>query len=323
MRLLIGFRKPIAALEEALAEAGCDFLRWVPGDPPPAAPQADAALLDLCDLARHLVAGWRLRRTLVRSGTPVYGLNRDAPWHKGVRTRRLRLLRTLHLLDVYASHSLQDATRFADEAIYLPNAAWTRHYHLGAQTLHSLREPSRYRYDVSFIGNVNAQRYREHAERVKFLAALRERLAASGIALHVFDSDALSPEAQVELIQASRINLNIGAAADHASLRSWGLPERCYGIPACGGFLLSDARRHARDDFVPEKEWVAFGTLDDCVAKIVHYLANFGEARDIAEAAHQRVLCDHTYRQRAQLLLAHIERWRSSRHGRANAQGTR
>jgi spore maturation protein CgeB len=323
MRLLIGFRKPFAALEEALAEAGCEFLRWVPGEPPPAALQADAALVDVCDLARNLVSGWRLRRILRRFSTPVIGLDRDAPWHKGVRARRLLLLRALHLLDVYASHSLQDATHFAREAIYLPNAAWTNRYHLGVQTLQSLREASRYRYDVTFIGNVNAQRYREHAERVKYLDALRERLAVAGIALQVFDGDTVTPAAQIELIQASRINLNYGAAADHGSLRSWGLPERCYGIPACGGFLLSDERRHARDDFIPGAEWVSFGTLDDCVGKIVHYLAHFGQARDIAEAAHRRVLRDHTYRQRAQQLMAHVERCHGSRYERANARGNR
>lgn len=311
MRLLIGFRKPFAALEEALTEAGCELLRWIPGEPPPAAPRADAALVDVCDFARNLVAGWRLRRTLKRAGTPVYGLDRDAPWHKGVRGRRLRALRALRLLDVYASHSLQDASRFADEALYLPNAAWTRHYHLGARTLQELREPSGYRYDVSFIGNVNAQRYREHAERVNFLDALRERLAAAHIKLHVFDGEALSPAAQLERIQASRINLNYGAAADHGALRSWGLPERCYGIPACGGFLLSDARQHARDDFVPGREWADFVTLDDCAVKIGHYLTHFGEARDIAEAAYRRVLRDHTYQERARRLLAHIRWWRN------------
>lgn len=313
MRLLIGARKPFTPLEEALAEAGCELLRWMPGGAPPAALQADAALLDVCDLARNLVSGWRLRRVLQRSRTPVFGLDRDAPWHKGVRPSRLRALRALRLLDVYASHSLQDATRFAGQAIYLPNAAWLRHYHLGSRTLESLREPARYRYDVSFIGNVNAVRYREHAERVRFLDALRARLAAAGVALHVFDGAALSPETQVELIQASRINLNYGAAADHGSVRSWGLPERCYGVPACGGFLLSDRRRHARDDFVPEREWAAFGDLEDCVARIAHYLARFGEARDIAEAAHRRVLRDHTYARRAQRLLAHVERWHTGR----------
>ncbi len=52
--------------------------------------------------------------------------------------------------------------------------------------------------------------------------------------------------------------MNIGAAADGEREKSWGLPERCYGIPACGGFLLSDERGHAANDFVVGRELVFF-----------------------------------------------------------------
>ncbi len=314
MRLLIGTRKPFAPLEEALAEAGCEFQRWRPGASTPRELRVDAALVDVCDAARQLWSTWRLRRHLNAARVPVVGLDRDAPWHKGVRDYRLGSVRALRLLDVYASHSLQDAERFGTEALYLPNAAWTRHYHLGGRTLESLRDPAAYRYAVSFIGNLNAERYREHAERVRYLAALRERLGQSGVVLHLFDSEGLAPAAQVALIQASRINLNIGAAADHGAARSWGLPERCYGIPACGGFLLSDARRHAADDFVPGAEWADFQTLDDCAAKILHHLAHFDASRAVAEAAHARVMREHTYANRAKTLMEAIAR-RAAGHG--------
>jgi spore maturation protein CgeB len=310
MRLLMGFRKPFVPLEEALLEAGCEFVRWLPGEPPPAPLRVDAALADLCDLARRLRAARTLRRALARARAPLVALDRDAPWHKGVPEWRLRLLRALGVPHVYASHSLQDAPRFGGEALYLPNAAWTRHYGLGSRTLESLREPSTYRYSVSFIGNLDAGRYREHARRVEFLQALRERLAALQVELQLFDAAGLAPAEQVALIQASRINLNVGAAADHGAERSWGLPERCYGIPACGGFLLSDERRHASDDFVPGREWAAFGALEDCVAQIRRYLGAFEAARDIAEAAHRRVLREHTYAERARRVLGCITRWR-------------
>src|SRR5438045_7710238 len=45
-------------------------------------------------------------------------------------------------------------------------------------------------------------------------------------------------------------------------------PERCFGVPACGGFLLSDVRKHAAESFIPGVEWADFLDLDDCVAKI-------------------------------------------------------
>ena len=59
------------------------------------------------------------------------------------------------------------------------------------------------------------------------------------------------------------------AACDAGAEPSWGLPERCYGVPACGGFLLSDRRRHAAEDFADD-ERAEYDGLDDCVRKIRH-----------------------------------------------------
>jgi spore maturation protein CgeB len=92
--------------------------------------------------------------------------------------------------------------------------------------------------------------------------------------------------------------------------KSWGLAERCYGIQACGGFLLSDHRRHAEVDFLIGKEWIEFVDLDDCVDKIRHYIGHFDDARDVAEAAYRRVMKDHTYSNRAQTLLEAADQWR-------------
>ncbi|MEO5362613.1 MAG: glycosyltransferase [Magnetococcus sp. DMHC-8] len=311
MRLLIAFRKPFVALEDALAAAGCVLTRWIPGAHPLPAPEVDGVLVDFCEAARHLTAMWRLRRRLGRR-VPVVGIDRDAPWYKGVRRRRLWALRSLRLLDIYASHSLQEAEQFAPRTLYLPNAAQLEWYNLGASTLEGLRDPACYRYPVTFLGNLDARRYREHQPRVRFLETLRQRLAGLGIELTLFHSLEMTPAQQVEVIRASRINLNYGAACDHGGQRSWGLPERCYGIPACGGFLLSDARRHACDDFVPGVEWADFQDLEECVARIRHYLDQFQAARRLAEAACQRVWRDHTYAHRAQRLLETLRAWQSA-----------
>lgn len=113
-------------------------------------------------------------------------------------------------------------------------------------------------------------------------------------------------EDQVEIIQRSRINITYSAAADNNGEISWGLPERCYGIPSCGGFLLSDHRQHASLDFDLNTQWVEFGNMDECVNKIRYYLSNFDQARAIAEAAYCRVIKDHTYSNRARSLLSAI-----------------
>jgi spore maturation protein CgeB len=165
-----------------------------------------------------------------------------------------------------------------------------------------MRDPAQYRWDVTFFGNLDAARYGEHARRVAFLRALEPRLQDLGISASFRDSAGLSAEEQVEIIRRSRINLSTFAGCDAGPEPSWGLPERCYGVPACGGFLLSDRRRHAAEDFADD-ERAEYDGLDDGVRKIRTYLEHFQEARAIAERAHARVARDHGYRNRADRLL--------------------
>ena len=313
MKLIVNFRKPFAPLEEALQGAGCTLAREVWRAEEAHRLGAEACLLDFCDAARRLRDVWRLSRSFRRLGISLVGIDRDAPWHKGVRRRRLWLMARLRMFDLYASHSLQGAARFAARVLYLPNAARVCAYNLGQRSLESLRFAASYEFDVSFIGNLDAARYPEHRGRVAFLHALRDRLAGDAMRFALFESSGMSTAEQVRVIQASRINLGVCAAADDAGERSWGLPERCYGVPACGGFLLSDARRHAADDFVPGTEWVEFADLEDCVAKIRFYLEHFDKARAVAEAAHARVIAQHTYAGSARRLLAALGELRAER----------
>lgn len=315
MQLIFNFRKGFAGLEEGLQARGCSLLanRWEPDETELA--RTDACIIHFYEGVRQPWRTWRLKNRLKRYNIPLLGIARDAPWHMGIRARRLWLFSWLRPLDIYASHTLQPDRIFAPENLYLANAAWTRHYHLHGTTLEAMRQPEFYRYDVSFVGNLDGQRYREHRERAEFFAELERRLAGTGIRCLFRDAQGLSPAEQIDIIQRSRINLNAHAAADHGGERSWGLPERCYGVSACGGFLLSDHRRHARDDFDVNNEWVEFRDLDDCVARIRHHLAHPLEARAIAEAAHHRVMRDHTYERRAESLLATIAQWKE-KHGK-------
>ncbi|QPK62110.1 glycosyltransferase family 1 protein [Methylomonas sp. LL1] len=301
MRIFIDFRKPFVALEQALFVEGCEIVRdynWeqfgLEG--------FDACLVDFCDSARHIKRLWQMNRYSRKSGTILIGIDRDAPWHKGVKRHKLWLMSKLKLLDIYASHSIQESNRFA-QSLYLPNAAWIEKYHLYGRTLESLRYSGGYIYDVSFIGNINADRYPEHRKRLDFLNQLKAKLHVFGVNIAIFESENMKVKDQVEIIQHSRINLNYSAAADNNGEISWGLPERCYGIPSCGGFLLSDRRQHAALDFDLNTQWIDFGDMDECVSKIRHYLSHFDQARVVAEAAYNRVISDHTYSNRARSLL--------------------
>lgn len=311
MKLVMLFKKGYAALEQALSAAGCSVTRcgWRPH---PDLDGVDAVLMHAEEAMTDLQTTIALKRQLRGKPTPIIAIDRDSPWHKGVKPWRIWLSKRLGLFDIYASHSLQGADEFSSRALYFPNAADVSRYNLGPYTLADMRAPDWYRYDVSFVGNLDAKRYREHAARALFFQALSNRLSELGISHHFPHAENMLVLEQVEIIQHTRINLNYGAACDSGPARSWGLPERCYGVPACGGFLLSDEREHATRDFMLGKEWISFQNLDDCVDKISYYLKHFAEARDIAERAHLRVMRDHTYTERANSLLAAIEDWRTN-----------
>ena len=301
-KVLLNFRGGFDGLREGFAALGCEVIenQWAPRD----AELEGVALCvaDFVDCARALRATAGLRRRLARARVPFVALNRDAPFNRGVHPARLACLRWLQPFDAYATHSMQAAGRYAGRALYCPNAARESVYRIPAAALIALRDPGRYRWDVSFLGNLDAARYREHARRVAFLRALAARLEPLGVRSLFQDSAGLRVEDELGIIQASRINLSAMAACDAGGAASWGLPERCYGVPAAGGFLLSDRRRHAAEDFADD-ERAEYEDLEDCLRRIRHYLAHFDEARAIAERAHARAVRDHGYRDRAGRLL--------------------
>jgi spore maturation protein CgeB len=264
---------------------------------------------------RHPLTIWAMQNWARRHGIPLFTWNQDAPHYLNRASWRLDLLDRFPFYDIYASHSLIDSRRFADTVIYLPNAADTARYNLNGSSLEALRDESIYQYDVSFFGAMDGVRYKEMRARQEFFAALGDRLARRGIRYIFRESTGMDIAEQLAIIQRSRINLNYGAACDYGSTVASGLPERCYGIPAAGGFLLCDRRTHAREDFTLNENWAEFDTLDDCVEKILFWLDNFGKARTLAERCHQHVLSLHTYKNRASKVHETLLAWHAGARG--------
>jgi spore maturation protein CgeB len=301
-RVLLNFRGGFAGLREGFEALGCEVTenQWTPER----AVLQGAALCvaDFVDCARKVRRTLGLKQRLARAGVPFIALNRDAPFNRGIHAARLSVMAWLKPFDGYASHSMQAAAKFSLRTLYCPNAARESLYHVNEEQLRAMRDAGSYRWDVSFFGNMDAKRYREHARRVAFLYALKGRLETQNLKVLFRDSEGLSELEQQEIVRTSRINLSTFAACDAGAEPSWGLPERCYGVPACGGFLLADRRRHAPEDFA-DGERAEYEGLEDCVAKVRHYLANFGAARAIAERAQARAAREHGYRNRATRLL--------------------
>ncbi len=301
-KILLNFRGGFAGLREGFEALGHAVIedQWTPD----AAALADTALCvaDFVDSARKVRRTLELKKRLAAARVPFLALNRDAPFNRGVHATRLTVMAWLKPFDGYASHSMQAAGKFAARTLYCPNAARESVYRVTDEELAALRDPGHYRWDVSFFGNLDTQRYREHARRAEFLHVLGAQLEKMNLKILFRDSAGMAAAEQLDIIRGSRVNLSTVAACDAGAEPSWGLPERCYGVPACGGFLLGDRRRHAAEDFAAD-ERAEYQGLDDCVAQIRHFLGRFGEARALAERARARVARDHGYRNRAARLL--------------------
>jgi len=99
---------------------------------------------------------------------------------------------------------------------------------------------------------------------------------------------------QISIIQKSKINLNIGAMCDLQDNPSLGLPERAFGIPAAGGFLLTDWRKNITNTF-SENGCDYFHNPEECANKIIYFLRNFDLTRAHAEKLHNEVVNKYTY----------------------------
>lgn len=144
-----------------------------------------AAVFEFKEIFKRKARFLSLALRLKKAGIPVVTWNLDSPWNMGIKKWKVNLLLHSRLLDVYATHSLQDTGHIKNSAVlYLPNAALTNQYNLMGKTFKDLRESAFYQWDVSFLGNLDSVRYPEHKERVSFLKTLEKHLEDRGITYH-------------------------------------------------------------------------------------------------------------------------------------------
>ncbi|MGE5490541.1 MAG: glycosyltransferase [Actinomycetota bacterium] len=245
-----------------------------------------------------------LKHRLARLGIPYVFWNRDAPWNVGMKLHRRLAVQWLKPVDIYLAHSLQDARWFSGNCHYFPNAA-QRPYYAGTR-IEEMRVEDAYEADVCFFGALGNLKRRGCRERVEFFGEVERRVKAllPTARFRIVDTvhQGLGLEEQLHLIRTSKINLNFGAMCDLPGNPSWGMPERVFGIPAAGGFLLTDYRQAIPDTFT-DGACDYFLEAEDCAAKIVSGLASFSTLRARAEEMYRQVVAQHTYEVRANQLL--------------------
>jgi len=308
MKLVINSRNGMPRLQKALESLGHEILTEVWDLSHLRNSGIDGVLFEFSTIFNRKLRFIELAWGLQKAGIPVMTWNVDSPWHMNRSQLKINLLLASGLVSGYATHSLQNTAWIRKcRVFYLPNAAWIDGYNLGRYSLEQLLQKQDYRYDVSFLGNLDGRNYPEHRRRVEFLRQLEEFLKERKLRTLFLDSAEVPVEQQVSIIQESRINLSCMSAADATGEPSWGLTERCYGVPACGGFLLMEHRDHIKDDFDLSREIATYTDLQDCKTKILHYLEHDEERRQIMANAHHRVMRQHTYRDRAKALVQEFE----------------
>lgn len=74
--------------------------------------------------------------------------------------------------------------------------------------------------------------------------------------------------------------------------------QRVFDVPACRAFLLTDERRQLERLFEPGREMAVYRDGEELAELAARYLRDVPARQAMAEAAHRRVLAEHTYTRR-------------------------
>jgi spore maturation protein CgeB len=83
--------------------------------------------------------------------------------------------------------------------------------------------------------------------------------------------------------------------------------QRVFDVPAAGAFLITDWRYQIENLFEPGREVICYHEPAEATELIRHYLAHPEERARIAEAAHKRVIKEHSYDFRLREMLARMK----------------
>ncbi|MBI5663597.1 MAG: glycosyltransferase [Nitrospirae bacterium] len=95
---------------------------------------------------------------------------------------------------------------------------------------------------------------------------------------------------------------NISFNATHLQMGE-AVNQRVFDVPACGSFILTDYQESLEGLFDVGKEIVVYKSRDEIPELVKFYLDNPGERKAVAERGRERVLKEHTYKHRLQMII--------------------
>jgi len=114
-------------------------------------------------------------------------------------------------------------------------------------------------------------------------------------------------EAYRHAIADARICLAIHAGPCEPSGWEDSVSTRTFEIPACGGFMLHIDNEEARTLFTQGEEFDVFGTEEEMIARVLHYLPRQELRQQMASRAHARAVPAYSYDARVAVMSQWIE----------------
>lgn len=245
-----------------------------------------------------LVAPRTLRRIKKETGAVLVNYATDDPWNSAASTR--------DLIDAIPCYDLYACTKRAiipdvlaagcPRAIFVP-FGYKPSVHYPEQPT-TAAERARFGSDVVFIGGCDA-------DRVPYFEALVRGLP--DVRLHLYggywDRYRLLRRYHRGFALGRDYRLAVGGAKIAVNLvrraNRDGHVMRTFEIPACGGFMLAERTEEHLEWFEEGREAAYFGSPEELVEKVQHYLPRDEERRRIAEAGRRKVTEGaHSYKAR-------------------------
>jgi hypothetical protein len=143
-------------------------------------------------------------------------------------------------------------------------------------------------YDVGFVGSMT--RAHRNTPRAHRLNMLQRRYHTNDF------THGYSPAEMGRIYSQSRTVVNISINGD--------VNMRLFEGSMCGALVLTDAATNGLDDlFHTGQEVLAYADDNDLIAKLDYYLSHEDERARIAQAGQQRARSEHTYTQRARMMI--------------------
>jgi spore maturation protein CgeB len=240
---------------------------------------------------------WKIRE---KTSTRIVNVFPDNPFYTG----KFEAIEPCHYFFVKDSYVLDVLQKAGLKNVYYLPQCTDPDVHKPMQL--NDQENELYCSDLSLIGSMYPYRLKFIEQIVDFNPSLWGRgwsKVSNLEILKLYRGKDIRGTRKAKAISGSAISLN-----PHHPLNDInGVNRRTFDIAACRGFQLVDCKVDMERVFTINKEIICFRTIDELRRLIEYYLRHPNERVQVAEAAYQRVLKEHTYDHRAKEILEIIK----------------